>query len=270
MDETHIPGRWHRGRFYPIMAGAEEPRAEDQSPAPAAADPTPASTSSPPEPSGPWAQDLIRTFEDPQVRAQVDEFMRTTYQPYVTGLEQRAAELEQAAGLVEALREDPVGTYLELTGLIGGEDLAEEVRALLTPEERAEAAAQLEGQSQELDPRVQELIEEREQEKALAEYEKRLEELDVEPDIFHPLVIAHEGDIDAAYAAYPGYLEAVKRAISEQGGPTPDEVPAPPSVIGSDTQGGSTPPLENKPATLDDALDQFFAAQKAPQTVGSV
>lgn len=273
-----IPG-WERdGRFYPIMAGADGETDPPTTPTePTSAEP--ASTPAPaPELTGPWAQDLERAFTDPAVRSQVDDFMRTTYQPYVTNLETQKAELEQAAGLVEALREDPVGTYLELTNLIGGEELAEQVRTLLTPEEQAQvdalsAAASTPGQTLELPPEVQELIEEREQQKAMETYEEQLEELglsDDEREIFHPLVIAHNGDIAAAYAAWPTYLAQVKSAlgIDEPSDPSPSDVPDPPPVLGSDTRSGSTPPLEQKPKSLDEALDNFFSS-KAPQAVGT-
>jgi hypothetical protein len=255
MEET-IPGRWHRGRFYPIMAGAEELESEA------------ATTTEAPEPSGPWARELSTQFEDPTVRAQVDEFMRTTYQPYVTGLETRAAELEQAASFVNDLRENPVETYLELSRLLGGEDLATQVQELLTPAEQAAVAEQVQETGQ-LDPRVQELLDERENEKALQEYEGKIAALDVDPEIFHPLVISHEGNIEAAYGAYPAYLEQVRKAIGVETAPSTEAAVPAPNVIGSDARASSTPPLEEKPKSMDDALDLFFAEQ-APQTVGSV
>ena len=271
MDETRIPGQWHRGRFYPVMAGAEEPGADTtadvaQSESASQQEPAPSA----PEITGPWAKDLERHFEDPQVRAKVDEFMRTSYQPYVTQLETEKAELSQVAEFIEDLRNDPVGTYLELSKLIGGEELAEAAKQFLTPEEQAEVEAIEQGQTQQLDPELQQMLEDYKQEKANEEYWAKISELDVEPDLFHPLVIAHDGDIEAAYQAYPAYLAKVQEVLGQDAGPTPDEVPEAPPVIGSDAQAGSTPPLEEaKPRSLEEAVDRIFDKMQAPQTVGS-
>jgi len=258
-----IPGWGRSGRFYPVMAGAEEPPTSSEP----AAEPDPTTPVAEPELTGPWAQDLERAFEDPQVRGQVNDFMRTTYQPYVTGLETKAAELEQAAGLVNDLRENPVETYLELTKVFGGDDLVAAVQQFLTLEQQEEVAEHLNQQTP-VDPELEEIKRERREQRALEEYEAQLAELDVDPDIFHPLVVSHEGDIAAAYAAYPAYIEQVKKALGIETQVSEDDIPDPPSVLGSDTRAGSTPPLENKPKSMDEALDNFFASQ-APQTVGT-
>ena len=242
-------------------------------PSVAAEPPSPAPEST--TPSGPWAQDLEKTFSDPDVRGQVDEFMRTNYQPYVTRLEGEKNSLEQEATLLREFKADPVATFQAVTQELFPEQAAQ-IFDLLTPEQQHEIVQGGADEPEPLDPRVAEYVSWAEQKKAAEEqeaaknwYDEQVAQLDVIPDLFHPLVISH-GSLEAAYEAYPAHIESLKQAFGG-GAPSPEEVPEAPATLGVDGGGGSVPPLEpKKPKSIDDAIESFIAQSQAPQTVGSI
>lgn len=240
-----------------------------------AAPATPEPTSEPEAaPAGPWSKDLESTFADEAIRGQVDAFLRSTVQPHVTRLETQTKDLQNAGALLHDLQENPAETYLAITSELWGKDAAEQVRTALLAQagESTEPEQETLAQTTALDPRIQEIIDERETQKNQAAYDEQIGQLQLgkHEELFHPLVIAHGGDIAAAYAAWPGYLEKVREAAGG-GTVTPEEVPDPPAVIGSDGQTPAAPPTRQDYKSIDEAMDAFFEEQKStPQPVGAL
>lgn len=237
----------------------------------------------PPAVTGPWAKDIEATFDDPATRAKVDAFLRGHVQPYVTNLETKTKELEPAGQLIEDFRTDPAGTYLAITQELYGQDAEAQVRAALEqlqnggpdPVTAAQVAADATADAQhtQLDPRVQELIDAFEMEKHTIEYNRVLDEViandpaltEADREWMHPFVVSSEGDMLTAAQGYKSYRDAIG------GTPTTPAVEAPP-VLGSDAVGGTPPPIAEKFESLDDAMNAFFAEQKAgaPSPVGTI
>lgn len=88
-------------------------------------------------------------------------------------------------------------------------------------------------------------------------------------DLFHPFVVAAEGDFDAAAEAYIKFLGQAKEQFGIKVPDTPTD--SPPQVVNSETRdAGPTPPQSKEGQSLDEALDEFFNEQKAPPpTVGA-
>lgn len=100
----------------PVPGGEAAPAAVPQAPAaPEAQQPN--------EASSPWANDLSQAFPDEAVRGQVDHFLKTTVQPYVTRREQ---ELGEIGNVWNQLWDDneTFPTYLELANQLYGQDVA--------------------------------------------------------------------------------------------------------------------------------------------------
>lgn len=73
--------------------------------------------------AGPWDADLARAFPDEATRGQVDQFLRSTVQPYVTQREQQLGEVSKVwEGLWDEDATFP--TYLELANQLYGPDVA--------------------------------------------------------------------------------------------------------------------------------------------------
>src|SRR5436190_4659206 len=70
----------------------------------------------------PWSSDLQERISDADVRAQVDQYVRDTVQPYVTQLEQGSAEDRFARKLWNDFTENPADTYIAVTREMFGED----------------------------------------------------------------------------------------------------------------------------------------------------
>lgn len=266
-----IPGYIRGGRFYPIMAGGSQEADAETQPADAASPETPTPQEQPVELSGPWAKDLERAFQDPQVRAQVHQFMAESYQPYVTRLESEKAELAQQAEVLDALREDPVGALVELSTVLGGEELAELVQQHLTPAQQEEFAEEMEDQSQQLDPRIEQMLEDWEAQKTEEFYQQELERIgatDVDRELLDPFVLAYQGDVEAGYKAYQEYVERLRR---EAGAKVDDAAPSAPGVMGSDSSSPPSPTSATMPRSLDEALDSLVSDLRgsAPQPVGT-
>lgn len=138
-----------------------------------------------------------------------------------------------------------------------------------------------------LPPQVQNAIAEQEQEKQRVAYYAEIDrvkeeyadelpkvgegdeaEVNLNVDLFHPFVVAANGDFDAAAKAY---IQWLGEAQEQFGIKVPDNVETPPPTIDSQTRdAGATPPQSKEGQSLDEALDEFFEEQKSPPpTVGS-
>lgn len=220
-----------------------------QDPAPA---PTPVPVAAPPAPvnPGPWSNDLAQAFQDEAVRGQVDAFLREKVQPHTTRLEQQAAEARDAQRLLTDLQNDPNATM---------EALAAELN--WTPQQLQEAVEQQVEAPQyaQLDPEAQAALDYVRQEQAEKAYDAELARVNQQhpgiiPDVFHPLVVAADGDFDVAYQMYENVIHQFNAASAP---PAEPGQPAPPT-LGGDT-GSTTPPVEPKQMTIAEAVDAMMA-----------
>lgn len=244
--------------------------------------------------SAPWENDLASRFEDENVRQSVDEFLRTSVQPYVTQLEQDRNP--DADRLYAELNERPGDTFLAITEELFGPEAAQRVQNTLLSsfddvdddddedDEGDDDAAGVDtsGQQNSLDPRVERVVSAYEQEQQRAAYNAELatvkaqaerEGVKVVDELIAPFVVASDGDLRTAYQGYKKFVGEWQQAF----GQTPDaadQVTAaaaaesqeqqPPPVLGSDSTGSTTPPTQRKYTSIDDALDDFFDEQKSP------
>lgn len=227
---------------------------------------------------GPWATQLAETFTDPDQQAAVNEFLRATVQPYVTRLEQSTADLKDAQRLYEDLTANPGETYIAITEELFGDEAAARVTEALKSGEAVvteTGEVELPPAAAAADPETKELLDYVRDQRQAAEYETVLNEFvvdhpDVKPNLFHPFVSAADGDFELAYS---GYAQWQKDWAAENGEPATEEVVEPevaPPVVGKD---GSTtePPLEPKNQTMDEAINEFLAENRAaPPVVGAV
>lgn len=241
-------------------------------------------TEAPAAGTGPWQSDLEARFSDPEVRSQVDAFMRETAQPRMTQLEQRLAEIpDEAVQLYEDFTSNPSETYLDITRQFYGDDAADAVIAALNgggepdvPDEEPDEPIDDEPPAHR-DPEVDAMLTEWQNTQRKAAYDSELARIKEEhPDVphidthIHPFVASSGGDFDTAIAGYKEFLKDLP------GGELPvvsaDDVPDAPAVIGSDTLAPSTPPIQPSNQSLDAALDDFLDSTRAsaPPTVGGV
>lgn len=238
-----------------------------------------------PEPNSPWANDL-EAFEDPNVRAKVDEFMRAKVQPYVSKLEAESAPNRNAARLWEAFQDDPYTTHEQVTREIYGDKADAVLRAL----EGDDAEVEVDYSDTDVDdpessddtpdlsnlpPDVRDFIESQMEEKQEAEYREALAEIGksfeekgipFDPEIYEPHLIAAEGDVDAASESYEKWVTKAKDTFGLKV-PTEgiEREPAPPTLGGSNSSsGGQAPPQEKEYGSIGEALDDFFAEESSP------
>lgn len=155
-------------------------------------------------------------------------------------------------------------TSAEGDGKVKFEDLPPEVQNAVAAQEQEK---QREAYYNEIDRVKSERGEELPQVAVEGEDDKTEPNLDV--DLFHPFVVAANGDFDDAAEAYIKWIGQAKEQFGVQ---IPEgEVEVPPTAINSETRDSSvTPPQSKEGQTLDEALDDFFAEQKSPPpTVGS-
>ena len=245
------------------------------------------------ESTAPWDADLEERFDDPDVREAVSEYLQDTIQPHITKLEQASSGDRQAQQLWDAFQENPIETYKEVTRELYGDERALEIAKLIeqgaSTEEAVDATAPDSADEQDealkleqLPAEVQEAVARQQQEEQRDAYYGEIERLqtehadelpkteDGEPeldvDLFHPFVLAAEGDFDRAYEGYSKWMEQAKERFGIQ---VPETVGEPPPAMDSTTASpATTPPVEKSYESLDDAMDDFFAEQKtAPPTV---
>lgn len=251
-------------------SGAGEPT-PTPTPEPAAAAP-PAAPPAPP--SGPWA-DKLSVFDE-STRAQVDAFLRTEVQPYVTRLEQQTSELEAAGQLYNDLQSDPLQTYVDLTHEMLGDEIAEAVIATIR-----ETAASNDAPDADTSPNTDPVVEQMKRDYIATQEQKEYADAlakakskhpDIVEDLFHPFAAATDGDMEAAYQGYKVWLEQAKQTFGTPEAPPPAPTPAPPT-LGSDTANPPAPPTQKQYRNIGEALDDMFDEIKvktAPPTVGSV
>lgn len=89
--------------------------------------------------SAPWSADLEQRFEDPETRAKVDEYLRSTMQPRMTQLEQKAAAAQDAQDLWNGFASQPYETLVGVIDQLFDESTAQNVYAALSGEQGPEA-----------------------------------------------------------------------------------------------------------------------------------
>lgn len=241
------------------------PAVQDQQPAAPAVSAPPAAPVAPP--SGPWAADLAAAFPDDTTRTQVDMFLRTKTQPYITQLEQTIASNRDAESLWNDLRDNTVDTYVQITNELYGEAAAGKVLETLQSTLNADEVGTLDQQAQaavsELDPRLAQVIEYVENQQNEQQYNTLMKQtVDANPDVneqlLHTFVAAAGGHFPEAVAQYRAFMAQVQPAAAA----TP--APVAPPVMGSG-DGGSPPNTPQIPQkqTLWEAVDEFMRDQHA-------
>ena len=249
----------------PVAGGAPEgetaPSTDAPQPPPVAEE-APAATEEAPvaEPGpAPWAKSLETRFEDPAVRAQVDEYMRTEHQPYLTRIEQERKDALDKSWVFDELNDDPAEALKTIAEQIWGEEKASAIVALVQEGETLEDATAIVEEAEEaedvldldkLPKAVRDAVEFAEAQKAAqaaaAEETAKAEAettykawLDTttkaNPDIMeadlHAYAFAAGGDLDAALASY-------RTAHPKVEAPKP---PPSPTLTGGHTTGGIQP-----------------------------
>jgi hypothetical protein len=246
-----------------------QPEVQDQTTSAVPTSPQPQSQGA----TGPWAQDVAAQFDDPEVQARVSEFLGQKVQPYVTRIEQDAKVAQE---FVKEFQDAPGETFLEVATELYGPETAKAIKEQLEsqyvpsdedpyadygtaePDEFADSS---------LDPRVKTMLESWErdqQEKAYAEHLQALKDAnpDVEIDevLFQPFAVATQGDLDLALA---GYKQFVEQAQAKFGTAAQEPEPQAPPVLGSTTSASTAPATQPTGESLNEAIDNFFAEQKA-------
>lgn len=247
------------------------------------ADPTPEPAA---QSSSPWAQDLESIFADEAMRGQVDGFLREKVQPYVTQLEQSSSTDRNAKKLWDDFAENPVDTFIAVSEELFGDETKDAFINVLSGEESGEesdddytghTADDDDSTTVELPEDVQEAVEWFQEEQRTREYRHELDrikedfsDVDLDEDLFHPFVVAADGDFETAIEGYKAWAEQAKEKYGINV-PSEGDVTPPPTTIGSTTTGNAPPPTEQNYDSIDDALDAFFDEQKSPPvTVGNV
>lgn len=224
--------------------------------------------------NAPWSKDLETTFADPEIREQVDAFLRGNVQPHVTKLEQSN---QDALALYNDLSNDDTAAeaYVAVTQQLFGDELADKVLAALQAEQEAEAP---EVEAPEIDDEDAQMRAEWKANKQAELYRAALDGFKVENEIgedfqeelFHPFVASTGGDLTAAYEKYNEYVGKFK----EMFGTAPvvaEDPPAPaPATLG--TAPASAPTQKQYNGSIKNAVNDMFAEMAAgpPPTVGSV
>lgn len=221
--------------------------------------------------SGPWATALAQF--DEAVRPQVDAFIRTNVQPYVTQLEQAKAGAADAVRLYESFAEAPAETYLHVTEQLFGAEAVDQVIALIAgdPVDDGETDLDTTPVQPQRDPEVEAMLNDWQATKQKNAYDGELARVKREHEgdtpvidaLFHPFVSAADGDFDAAYEGYKQYYAQ----FSQQVGGQQVAASPPPPVSGSDSGSPSVPPTQPTHQSLDDALDALMDDLRTPPPV---
>lgn len=254
---------------------APEPNEPENTPEPSPADNAPSDAGTP------WSNDLATTFEDEATRSRVDEFLRSTVQPYVTQLEQKSVPNRDAQRLWESFAEDAPGTFQAVAAQLYGEDQAARMIAAInadetdpeTPDVQDFETPDLDELPQEMRDALEYVQEKRTNEAWEREFNRvkskdEFKDIEIDEELFHPFVAAADGDIDTAGELYKNWYDNAK---SKFGLNVPDdlEVDDPPPVHNPkrDAAGASTPPQVKEYTSIDEAIDDFFAENKTPPPV---
>lgn len=256
------------------------------------------------EKSNPWDSDLESAFEDEDTRTKVSEFLGEKVQPYVTKLEQGSKPDRDASLLWEQFHEEPVETTIQVIRELYGEEKANAFIAIMqgddangnepnaedvttTKTEPAPESAEI--AFEQLPPEVQQIVQKDRLEESRKAYYGEIDRIKTEhadelpkdaegkprldADMFHPFVVAAEGNFDAAYEGFQKWIDTAKREaglITDEN--TGDGKETPPATLNSNTRDSSVRvPANEAHPTLDSALDSMFEELKAPPpTVGAV
>lgn len=233
--------------------------------------------------SGPWAAQLAQF--DETTRSSVDQFIRTSVQPYVTQLEQKNAQAQDAIRLYSSLNEAPAETYLQITSELFGDEAVDAVIALLAGEDDEETpASEAAANSSEpaRDPEMEAFRQSYVADKRREAYDNEMTrvktaaeaagDIPVVDRLMHTFVSMADGDFDRAYEGYKQFYGEFKTSVNGEDPVVEGEqrVTAP-ATLGSANSTVTTPPIEKTYSSLDDALDDFFSEQRpsAPPTVGA-
>ncbi len=255
----------------------------------------------------PWDDKVTEAFEDEAVQKAVSDFLGKEIQPYVTQLEQNSKPNRDATRLWEALETAPVDTSVQVVRELFGGDIADKFVAIMQGEEPPETQENESEENEEnepttpskqniafddLPPEVQNAVAAQQQETQKKAYYDEIERVKVEHkddlptddegkpvldvDLFHPFVVAANGDFDAALEGFVKWTDKAKESFGIQvpeNAATEEENDenTPPPAINSETRDSAAkPPTEKTFDSLDDALDSFFEDQKSPPpTVGT-
>lgn len=231
----------------------------------------------------PWSEELQTRF-DPQTAAQVDAYLRQTWQPRVTQLEQRYAETENARQMLDAFNTDPDAANVAVNRQLYGNEYGDQLAAalgrtdlLVNPQGAApqqpqyQQPAPQQPQQVELPPEYKSaldaMVEQQQQQQydaAKADFLKDPQYADIDSDLFD-VFVGNAETWDEAVSMYRAW--DAQHAARYQ--PAPEQQLAPP-VIGSQAGGapGSTPSAPRE--TLNEAIDAIFSEQKpiAPPVIG--
>jgi len=216
---------------------------------------------------GPWAQDLAAAFPDEVLRGQVDTFLRGHVQPRVTQIEQEYAPAKELWTDLQK-PEESAATYLAVAEQLYGEEFAEKLAetmvasGLIELDEEPPAASQ-----QALPPEVQRAVEfvqkqemEQQWQAGLAAAAAAEPSIQGHERLFANFVAGSGGNFETAIAAWKHEQMPARLAATLPEAPAP--TPAPTALAGGAAPAG-TPPVEKKYASIDAALDDFFAEQRA-------
>lgn len=248
-----------------VTTPQEQPAATGQDPASIA----PAPVAPAPVAAGPWAADLEQIISDPAMRGTVDQFLRTKVQPHTTRLEQEVASSRDAVRLWQELEKDPVGTYVAITSELFGQEAGQQLLGQIQQMQSQQPPAAQSGPQPTVfdpkaDPQIAAALQYIEDQQASKYYDGEMARIkamypDVNTELLHPFVSAAEGKFDEAVQLYRNWMAQAAPAAPQA--PTPQA----PAVLGSDTTAAaaSTTPVEPKRQTLDEALNEFMAEQRA-------
>lgn len=216
----------------------------------------------------PWSKDLESAFADPEIRAQVDAYLRNTVQPHVTKLEQSSRD---ALALYNDLTnpETAAQAYVSISQELFGDEAADRLIASLNLDVDEDEST--EEEPDDLEAMKAEWL----AEKQAKAYREALDELkqakglgdEFVEDLFHPFVASAGGDLEAAYAQYENYYDRFKSMFGEP--KLSDEVPVPPPTLGS---APASAPTQKQYTSTRAAIDDMFADMAAgpPPTIGAV
>jgi len=280
------------------IPGGEPAEETAAAPSEAAAVPAVPAVEPAPESDAPWAAELREKFSDPETFKAVDEYMRSTVQPYVTDLETKSKPDRDATRLWESFHEDPISTYEGITRELWEND-PERAEAIIAAS-RGQVADDLYTDDDEDTPApapddnltteqrqfIEEGIQAREQkqyEEFLGNIESKITSADpeVNPDgavpfdkeIFQHQLVMADGNAEEATSRYRAYVEKSKQAfglnLPAPGSLSTTPDPPPPTINSTSQAGAVTPPQQKDyKGDVSAAIDDMFT-EDPPPTVPS-
>lgn len=234
----------------------------------------------PPSGGSPWDADLAALVPDEALRGQVSGYLGEKWQPRMTQLEQELAAAKPGSAMYDDFLKDPIGTYRAIGAQMFGDEFGVQLDTMLEGDETPPPVTPAEQlAAPPMDPRVQAVVEAHETQQHQAQYRQNLDRLkgpdpenpQLNEELFHPFVVAAEGDFDQAFASYKEWEKQVAAAYGPPAVVDPAAPPAPVTLA----EGGTAPPVAKKYTSIDEALydtlDEMRATRTpAPATVGSV